>query len=178
MPDTPETLLIRQQELQQRTRTPQPDHPWPASAFHDPTHTPQVRVPPKRPAPVLDPHAQKPEPPQPAASPSAFVLTARSSLKVVAVLDPAELLTIAVPDQPRLPLTIELPDGSRVTADLNAKSARRAIAAVREAGPDGVSAIIQGRLVNSEITEAGITVQPKAVKAPKQPPPQCASETA
>jgi len=64
----------------------------------------------------------------------ALVLTARSSLKVVAALDPAELLDVPVPDgKPRLVLTIRLSDGA-VTADLNAKSVRRAIAMIRSRG--------------------------------------------
>jgi hypothetical protein len=91
-------------------------------------------------------------------------VTARGPLKVVAVLDPAELLTVSVRDgQPRVVLTLRLPDGV-VTADLAAKSLRRAIATVREHGPDSVAAIVQGRLVGSEITEAGLAVQPKVAK--------------
>jgi hypothetical protein len=54
-------------------------------------------------------------------------VTAPNSLKVVAVLDPRELLDLVVPDgRQRLALTIRLPDRT-VTADLNAKSVRRAI---------------------------------------------------
>ena len=59
------------------------------------------------------------------------------------------------------------PAGWRVTADLAAKSVRRAIAMVREHGPDAVAAIVQGRLVGSEIAEGGIMVQPKVQKAEK-----------
>jgi hypothetical protein len=69
-------------------------------------------------------------------------VTAKGPLKVVAVLDPAELLAVTVPDgQPRVVLTIRLPDGA-VTADLAAKSLRRAIATVREHGADSVAAIV------------------------------------
>ena len=93
-------------------------------------------------------------------------VTARGTLKVVAVLDPAELLDVRVPDgKPRLVLTIRLPDGA-VTADLNAKSVRRAITMIREQGPDNVAAIVQGRLAGDVITEAGLSVQPKG---PRQP---------
>ena len=60
-------------------------------------------------------------------------------------------------------LTVRLPDGV-VTADLAAKSVRRAIAVVREHGSEAVAAIVQGRLVGSQITEAGLAVQPKVPK--------------
>jgi hypothetical protein len=94
-------------------------------------------------------------------------VTARGPLKVVAVIDPAELLDLPVPDgKPRVALTIRLPHGT-VFADLATKSVRRAIAMVREHGPDAVAAIVQGRLVGSEITEAGLAVQPKAPKVEK-----------
>jgi hypothetical protein len=91
-------------------------------------------------------------------------VTARGPLKVVAVIDPAELLDIPVPDgQPRVVLTIRLPLGA-VTADLAAKSVRRAIGMVREHGSEAVAAIVQGRLVGSQITEAGLAVQSKVMK--------------
>ena len=61
-------------------------------------------------------------------------------------------------------LTIRLPNGT-VTADLAAKSVRRAIAMVREHGPEAVAAIVQGRLSGSQIAEAGLSVQPKGQKA-------------
>lgn len=71
---------------------------------------------------------------------------------------------VPVPDgKPRVALTVRLPNGT-VTADLAAKSVRRAIAAVREHGPEGAAAIVQGRLVGTEITEAGLAVQPKVAK--------------
>jgi hypothetical protein len=43
---------------------------------------------------------------------------------------------------------------------------RRAVAAVREQGPDALAAILQGRLTGDRITEAGLSVQPKG---PRQP---------
>jgi hypothetical protein len=88
-------------------------------------------------------------------------VTARGPLKVVAVLNAAELLDLTVPDgQPRFVLSVRLPDGT-VTADLAAKSVRRAIAMVREYGPEAVAAIVQGRLSGSRIAEAALSVQPK-----------------
>ena len=81
-------------------------------------------------------------------------ITARGPLKVVAVLNAAELLDIEVPDgTPRFVLT--------VTADLAAKSVRRAIAMVREHWPEAVAAIVQGRLSGNQIAESGLSVQPK-----------------
>ena len=51
--------------------------------------------------------------------------------------------------------------------ELNAKSVRRAIANIREAGPDNVSCILQGRLdANNALLDAGITVQPKTKPQP------------
>jgi hypothetical protein len=40
------------------------------------------------------------------------------------------------------------------------------LAVIREYGPDAVAAIVQGRLVGSEITEAGLSAQPKATRQP------------
>ena len=62
--------------------------------------------------------------------------------------------------QPRVVIDIRLPD-RRVSVDLNAKSVRKALAAIGEHGPDGVAVIIQGKLVGDTITEAGIVAQPK-----------------
>jgi hypothetical protein len=98
-------------------------------------------------------------------------VTARGPLKVVAVIDPTELLEIEVPDgKPRFVLTVKLPQ-STVTADLAAKSVRRAIAAVREHGPEAVAAIVQGRLSGTQIAEAGLSVQPRGPKLEKAETP-------
>jgi hypothetical protein len=83
------------------------------------------------------------------------VLNARA-LKCTIVLDPAEVAQIVAADgKPRVVIGIRLPD-RRVSADLNAKSVRKALIAV-----DGVAVIIQGKLVGDIITEAGIVAQPK-----------------
>jgi len=88
------------------------------------------------------------------------ILNARA-LKCTVVLDPAEVAQIVASDgKPRTVIAIRLPD-RRVSADLNAKSVRKAIAAIGEHGPDGVAVIIQGKLVGDTITEAGIVAQPK-----------------
>jgi hypothetical protein len=67
-------------------------------------------------------------------------------------------------------VAIQAPD-RRVTADLNAKSVRRALATISEHGGDGVTVIIQGRLVGDTITDAGLMAQPKVR-------PQAAAEAA
>jgi hypothetical protein len=92
------------------------------------------------------------------------ILNARA-MKVTVVLDPAEVAEIIARDgQPRVAIAIRLPD-RRVTADLNAKSVRRALATITEHGPDGVSVVVQGKLVGDIITEAGIMAQPKVKPA-------------
>jgi hypothetical protein len=81
------------------------------------------------------------------------ILNARA-LKCTIVLDPAEVAQLVAPDgKPRTVIAIRLPD-RRVSADLNAKSVRKAV-------------IIQG----DAITEAGIVAQPKVR-------PQAAAEAA
>jgi hypothetical protein len=88
------------------------------------------------------------------------VLNARA-LKCTVVLDPAEVAQlVALDGKPRVVIDIRLPD-RRVSADLNAKSVRRALAVISEHGPDGVTAVIQGKLVGDTIAEAGIMAQPK-----------------
>jgi len=88
------------------------------------------------------------------------VLNARS-LKCTVVLDPAEVAQLVASDgKPRVVVAIRLPD-RRLTADLNAKSVRKAVAAVAEHGADGVAVIIQGKLAGDSITEAGIVAQPR-----------------
>ena len=62
------------------------------------------------------------------------VLNARA-LKCTVILDPAEVAQIVAPDgKPRTVIAIRLPD-RRVTADLNAKSVRKAVATISEHGP-------------------------------------------
>jgi hypothetical protein len=161
--NTPESLLIRDQELRARPSKPPPDRRWPASQFHDPTRAPQVRVPPHKPIPMPSLTAARPglQPP-----PTQPTLTARGALKVSVVLDPASLLGPEVPNgRPRLVLGIRLADARTLTADLSAKSVRRAMVAIRARGADAIIAILQGHLVADTIAEAGLSAQPKAAKA-------------
>ena len=83
------------------------------------------------------------------------------AMKVTVVLDPAEVAQLVAPDgKPRTVIAIRLPD-RRVSADLNAKSVRCALATISEHGPDGVAVIIQGKLVGDAIPEVA---QPKGLK--------------
>ena len=86
-------------------------------------------------------------------------------LKITTVLNAAELLAIDVPNgKPRVILRIRLPDRT-VTAEIAAKSLRKAQRAIRESGGDDIAVVLQGNLVTGDtITEAGISAQPKAAK--------------
>jgi hypothetical protein len=91
-------------------------------------------------------------------------LTARS-LKVTIVLDPAEVALLAVPDgQPRCVLRTAVA-GRIVTADIAARSLRKAQATIHEHGPAGVAVILQGKLVvGDQLAEAALAAQAKAPK--------------
>lgn len=91
-----------------------------------------------------------------------------SRLKVTTVHNANELLGIPAPDgTPRVMLRVQLPDRT-MTADVAAKSVRKAQAAIRESGADGVAVILQGALAaGDKITDAGLSAQPKAPKPPK-----------
>src|SRR5262245_24401613 len=61
---------------------------------------------------------------------------------------------------------IHLP-GRTVTAEIAAKSLRKAQTAIRDAGADNIVLLLQGRLVAGDvIAEAGLSAQPKAAKPP------------
>ena len=76
-----------------------------------------------------------------------------------------EVTQLVAPDgTPRVVVEIQLPD-RRVTADVATKSVRRALATIAEHGPDGVSVIVQGKLVGDTIADAGLMAQPKAKPA-------------
>jgi hypothetical protein len=89
------------------------------------------------------------------------------AMKVTVILAAEAIVDLVVPEgRPRLSLTITV-DDRRYVADLAAKSVRRAIAAIREHGPDGVAVVLQGKLgANNAIQDAGISAQ---LKAPRQP---------
>jgi hypothetical protein len=81
------------------------------------------------------------------------------------VLNPDEVAALTVKDGiPRVELRIQAP-GRVVTVDLAAKSIRKAIAALAEAGPGRGVAILQGRLgPGDRLEEAGLSVQVNQVE--------------
>jgi hypothetical protein len=95
-------------------------------------------------------------------------------LKVTTTLNATELLAITAPEnQPRITLRIRLPDRA-VTAEIAAKSLRKAKTAIREAGADNIALVLQGRLTAGDvIAEAGLFARPGAAKpAPRSGAPE------
>jgi hypothetical protein len=91
------------------------------------------------------------------------VISARA-LKVTAVLPAAEVLAFDVRGGvPRVELAI-VAGGHVRAANINAKSVRRAKAAIEGHGPGGVACILQGRLIEGRIEDAGLSAQPKATE--------------
>jgi hypothetical protein len=93
--------------------------------------------------------------------PPANTLSAKS-IKATLVLNPTEVLSLSAPDgKPRCIVHITAA-GRTIVADLNAKSVRKATATIRDAGPDNVACILQGKLAaDNTLAEAGLTVQAK-----------------
>jgi len=84
----------------------------------------------------------------------------------VAVPYPESVAAISWPHgQPsRVPLTIELPEG-KVTAEIAAKSLRRAQQTIQAEGPDNVAVMVQCRLDGTKLVGARLIAQAKAEKA-------------
>jgi hypothetical protein len=90
-----------------------------------------------------------------------------NKLKVTLVLKSEEILTVPAPDgTSRVVLQIKLPD-YKLTADVAAKSVRKAQTAVRESGAENVALILQGNLLLSAdaIEGAGLSAQPRGPKS-------------
>lgn len=154
----PETLLIRRQELEAARKLRPPLRSWPSSPR---TSSPRMHPPP--PPSLALGKDEAPPPPCPG------TLTA-SRLKVTTMLNADELLGITAPDnKPRITLRVRLPDRT-ISADIAAKSLRKAQATIRETGVDNMVLRLQGRLAaGDDIADAGLSEQPKAAK-PKQTP--------
>jgi hypothetical protein len=87
------------------------------------------------------------------------------SLKVTLVVDGTVLADYTVPERDRPRVTIAA-GGRTVTAELNPKSLRKAIATIREHGAEAVAVVLQGNLGPGDVLEAaGISAQPKGAKA-------------
>jgi hypothetical protein len=93
--------------------------------------------------------------------PPANTLSAKS-IKATLVLNPTEVLSLSAPDgKPRCIVHITAA-GRTIVADLNSKSVRKAIAAIKENGAEGCAVILQGKLAaDNTLAEAGLTVQVK-----------------
>ena len=78
------------------------------------------------------------------------------------VLNATELNAITAPEgKLRITLRIRLPDRT-VTAEIAAKSLRKAQTAIREVGADNIALVLQGHLVTRDvIAEAGLSAQTK-----------------
>jgi hypothetical protein len=94
---------------------------------------------------------------------SQLTVTARS-IKVTIPLDAAAIAALPVPDgQTRSKLTITC-DGKNYIADLATKSLRKSKATIAASGAENTFVMIQGKLRNNEIVEAGLVAQVKAAK--------------
>jgi hypothetical protein len=153
----PETLLIRPEESEAARRGRPPLRHWPSSPR---AAAPMSRVPP----PPLAPDREK-----------SLLLRVPGTLtamrlKVTTTLDAAELLAVPVPvGKPRVTLRIRLLPDRALTAEIAAKSLRRALRAIRETGADNVALVLQGRLSGDTIAEAGLSAQPRAAKSRQAP---------
>jgi hypothetical protein len=89
------------------------------------------------------------------------VLIAKA-VKTTIVLQPADVLAIPVRDgQSHVQVTIRSA-ARTLRAQLNAKGVRRAQAAIREGGLDGVAVVLQAKLTAGDLLEeAGLSAQPK-----------------
>ncbi len=105
-----------------------------------------------------------PAPPPPVWDRKGRLLVSAKALKVTTVLDPAVLAGLAVPNgSARTEFVLDV-GGRKVTGAFNSKSLRRAAAAIAEHGPEGVTIMVQGRLVGDALEDAGIVAQPKTPK--------------
>jgi hypothetical protein len=86
-------------------------------------------------------------------------------LKVTTLLKAEELLAIPAPDgQPRVNLRVKLADRT-LSADIAAKSVRKAQTAIRTNGVDNVVVVLQGVLLAGDVLgEAGLSAQLKTPK--------------
>jgi hypothetical protein len=109
-----------------------------------------------------------PAPPRHGITPPRPGTLAATRLKVTLKLNAAELNAITAPEgKPRVTLRVRLPDRA-LTAEIAAKSLRKAQTAIRDIGADNITLVLHGQLVASDvIAEAGLGAQPKA--HPKAP---------
>jgi hypothetical protein len=100
---------------------------------------------------------------------SQLIVNART-IKVTLPLDAAAVAILPAPDgQPRSKLIISC-EGRNYTADVAAKSLRKVKATIVANGVENVFVMVQGKLKNNEIIEAGIVAQLKVPKTADSSP--------
>jgi hypothetical protein len=93
------------------------------------------------------------------------------AMKVTVPLDAAAVATLPAPDgQARSKLTI-ICEGKNYIADIATKSLRKVKATIAANDVENVFVMVQGKLRNNEIIEAGIVAQVKIAKTADAAPP-------
>ncbi len=107
--------------------------------------------------------------PTPAKATDGNIATAKG-LKVTMVIEPASIPNIDSIGMKKVTLTINVANTDiQVTADLSAKSYRKALSSIEEYGVDGCNAILQGSMKQyGVIDDAGLVVQPKKIASSEQ----------
>ena len=92
------------------------------------------------------------------------------TVKATFIVDAAEVAALAVPEAGKsFSTTVQTPCGATIGVKLNAKNLRRTIGVIREAGPENMATIIQGKLSLANpftLEEAGLMA---AARPPKEP---------
>lgn len=105
-----------------------------------------------------------------ASAPTPYKFNGRA-LKVTVLIDSHEIIGLKEPTTARTIMRVTVA-GRTVTADVAGKALRRAQAAIREHGADGVAILIQGKLeADDKIADAGLVAQPKVKPAADAPAP-------
>jgi hypothetical protein len=101
------------------------------------------------------------------------IQAAARKLKCTMILDPAPFVALRIPDgASRVELAISV-EGRTVSADLSAKSLRKALATLRESGAGNVVLLVQGVLTAAgKIEECGLVAQVKTPKDAAPSPPR------
>ena len=111
----------------------------------------------------VQPKAKAVQPPAPQHQEIIIVAVKIKALKVTAVVPPADLKPL--PPGADVVLALEVGDGLKATAKLNAKSYRKALATIAELGAENVAVIVQGQMTRPGVIEgAGIVAQPRKPK--------------
>ena len=100
----------------------------------------------------------------PAESSEPIVKAQAKALKCSCAVDATGFVNVSVREGTQR-VTLNINIGGRVfTASINAKSLRKAVATIKELGPDNVIATVQGVLVGDVIEGAGLAAMPKGPK--------------